>query len=112
LRNTLERAALLCDGTVLEVNHITQALRAGRRHGTSIATPGANDADFRRQSAPGPLPQVPAAALASPGVLDDAARSLLAELSRTHMGSRAELAAKLGISERSLYRKLKALKLP
>jgi DNA-binding NtrC family response regulator len=35
--------------------------------------------------------------------------AVLREQVRQHRGGRAELAAKLGISERSLYRKLKAL---
>jgi DNA-binding NtrC family response regulator len=37
-----------------------------------------------------------------------AQEELLAQL-RNHRGSRAELAAKLGISERSLYRRLHAI---
>ncbi|MGC1174732.1 helix-turn-helix domain-containing protein [Polaromonas sp.] len=37
------------------------------------------------------------------------AQSALQQLVATHHGSRAELAARLGISERSLYRKLRAL---
>jgi DNA-binding NtrC family response regulator len=36
-------------------------------------------------------------------------RAALRERAAAHQGSRAELAAVLGISERSLYRKLKAL---
>jgi len=36
-------------------------------------------------------------------------RDTLRALAAAHTGSRAELAARLGISERSLYRKLKAL---
>ena len=38
-------------------------------------------------------------------------RSALEERVRHHRGTRAELARDLGLSERSLYRKLKALKL-
>ena len=37
-----------------------------------------------------------------------AVRAALQQLLKEHQGSRAELAQKLGISERSLYRKLKA----
>jgi len=36
---------------------------------------------------------------------------VLQDLVNTHVGSRAELAAQLSISERSLYRKLKAMQL-
>jgi DNA-binding NtrC family response regulator len=41
--------------------------------------------------------------------LRDIELAVLLEQVRQHRGGRAELAAKLGISERSLYRKLKAL---
>jgi transcriptional regulator with PAS, ATPase and Fis domain len=47
----------------------------------------------------------------TPGALKSAERAALGEMLKTHPGSRAELAAKLGISERSLYRKIKSLKL-
>ena len=42
--------------------------------------------------------------------LKDAQRAALAKLVEAHDGSRAELARHLGISPRSLYRKLKGLK--
>jgi len=42
--------------------------------------------------------------------LKAAETATLQALAQAHQGSRAELAARLGISERSLYRKLKALK--
>lgn len=90
LRNLLERAALLCDGDTLEVAHIDQALRSGRR--------------------PSPRDNVP---VRSPVMLKDALKTAesttLQALTQAHQGSRAELAVKLGISERSLYRKLKAI---
>ena len=89
LRNLLERAALLCDGQVLEAGHVREALQSGRR-------PPA------RASASAATPP-PAASLAS---LEKAA---LQQALATHQGSRAELAARLGISERSLYRRLKGL---
>lgn len=92
LRNLLERASLLCDGQTLQAAHIQQALMSGRR-----------PPDARRRAAP-------AAGTASrPGALQVMAQSALQQLVATHHGSRAELAARLGISERSLYRKLKAL---
>lgn len=92
LRNLLERASLLCDGQTLQAAHIQQALMSGRR-----------PPDARRHAAP-------AAGTASrPGALQEMAQSALQQLVATHHGSRAELAARLGISERSLYRKLRAL---
>ncbi len=91
LRNLLERAALLCDGDVMDADNIQQALDAGRR--TVPAPP----------SAPIALGATATESLAG------MERSLLLQALADHRGSRAELAAKLGISERSLYRKLKAL---
>jgi transcriptional regulator with PAS, ATPase and Fis domain len=92
LRNLLERATLLCDGAVITEAHVQQALQSGRRT---------------------PLAPIPTAAPAAPtattqplrAAQDQALRQLVAE----HTGSRAELAARLGLSERSLYRRLKAL---
>lgn len=91
LRNLLERAMLLCDGDVLDAEHIRQALATGRR----------------------PLPaqrshaSVPVAD--AHGDLRSLESAALREAVARHTGSRAELARRLGISERSLYRKLKAL---
>lgn len=101
LRNLLERAALLCDGDTLEVAHVEQALLSGRR--PSVA--------------PRADPQAAAVDRAStmdritlaPGALKTIERAALQQLLAGHQGSRADLAQKLGISERSLYRRLKAL---
>lgn len=97
LRNLLERAALLCDGTTLNASHIEQALLSGRRR--LSAAPDAQALAHQ------------ANALArEPVTLRSAQHKALAELVEEHRGSRQELARQLGISERSLYRKLKALK--
>jgi DNA-binding NtrC family response regulator len=113
LRNLLERAALLCDGAVLETSHITQALDSGRGYGASRSptsvrlvqhTPSTS-MTVHDASNPETLQRV-----AAPGALNAAALAALSELTQSHTGSRADLANKLGISERSLYRKLKALK--
>ena len=100
LRNLLERTALLCDGDTLEATHVQQALLSGRRPATGL--PG--------------RPRVGEAAswglatiTPAPGALQAMERAGLQQLVARHQGSRAELAAQLGISERSLYRKLKAL---
>ncbi len=92
LRNLLERASLLCDGQTLQAAHIQQALMSGRR-----------PPDARRHGSPA------ASTAPRPGALQVMAKSALQQLVAAHHGSRAELAARLGISERSLYRKLKAL---
>ncbi len=93
LRNLLERAALLCDGETLQIDHVRLALESGRRP----VRPAAPVAE-----APATAGTVPAAA-----ALAEMERQLLQQALAEHRGSRAELAARLGISERSLYRKLK-----
>ena len=116
LRNLLERSALLCDGNTLEASHVTQALQSGRRSrlattpGLAVSTPvdasaAPNDTPARlTTTAQTPTP------VAVPGALASVAQAALREIALAHNGSRAELAERLGISERSLYRKLKALK--
>jgi len=101
LRNLLERSALLCDGANLDVTHIEQALRSGRR-----PTPVRNDDSRAANTASAASSSAPAA---TPGALKSVELAALAEMVRANPGRRSELAAKLGISERSLYRKLKAI---
>lgn len=101
LRNLLERATLLCDGDTVEGVHIQKAVDTGiwvrpARH------------------SPTPLVLQPAASssvatVASGSSLKSLERDTLRALAAAHTGSRAELAAQLGMSERSLYRKLKVL---
>ena len=100
LRNLLERSALLCDGDTLEATHVQQALLSGRRPAAGLPNRPrvAQDASW-----------VQTAITPTPGALQAMARAGLQQLVAMHRGSRAELAAQLGISERSLYRKLKAL---
>jgi len=102
LRNLLERSALLCDGDVLEASHVELALLTGRRARLGSAAPPDGLVDLE------PVLAVP---LASPGALKSAERVALHNMVKAHPGSRAELAAQLGISERSLYRKLKNIQL-
>lgn len=97
LRNVLERASLLCDGDMIEPMHIERALNPdmpwhARPTAASVGAPLASAGEGR------PLRDIESDAL-------------VAQLQQ-HQGSRAELAAKLGISPRSLYRKLKALGTP
>jgi two-component system response regulator HydG len=94
LRNVLERAALLTDGDTVEAAQVEQALAVGRR---LHAGPAAQPRAAWPPSAPSGQP------------LRDAERETLAAMLAEHRGSRAELARRLGISERSLYRKLRAL---
>jgi DNA-binding NtrC family response regulator len=112
LRNLLERAALLCDDQRIELAHIEQALETCR---PASMTPGPPAGPERGRSPqpeslseflPAPLPQ---AAATAGGTLKALELEALRDQLRRHHGSRAELASRLGISERSLYRKLRAL---
>jgi DNA-binding NtrC family response regulator len=93
LRNVLERAALLADGTSIEPVHVERALGSDE------------PASARRASGPTPPDSLPASA--SDASLRSVERAALQAQLKAHRGSRAELARKLGISERSLYRKLR-----
>ncbi len=96
LRNVLERAALLADGTTIEPVHVAQALGTGPPSPSTAATRGTT---------------APGVAASGPSLRQAERNALLAQLA-VHRGSRAELARALGISERSLYRKLRALQVP
>lgn len=93
LRNVLERAALLADGASIEAVHIERALGADTPPTAARASVAA---PHRRL----PVPAVDTS-------LRSLERAALQEQLKLHRGSRAELARKLGISERSLYRKLR-----
>ena len=91
LRNLLERTALLCDGDTLDVGHVQQALLLGQRPATK-----ADKTTSAQLMTP------------APGALQAIEHAALHQMVASHQGSKAELAAKLGISERSLYRKIKS----
>ncbi len=99
LRNLLERTSLLCDGDTLGVRHLARALSAGVRRPT-----------FHRDGHALQPAGVVAVTPDPASTLKDAQRAALAQRVKAHSGSRAELAQHLGISPRSLYRKLKGLK--
>lgn len=104
LRNLLERASLLCDGSTIEVGHVQQALQSGRR---PALRPDAQP--ITRSGASRPASKPAEAADHSLQAMEQAA---LQQVVASHTGSRAELATRLGISERSLYRKIKGLNKP
>ncbi|MBB5460842.1 sigma-54-dependent Fis family transcriptional regulator [Paraburkholderia sp. Cpub6] len=85
LRNALERANLLADGGVIRAEHLPQAVR-GRASG------GGQDSL--------------AVGVGLSRKLTDAE---LARAAAQFRGKRSELAAQLGLSERTLYRRLKAI---
>ena len=93
LRNVLERAALLADGTTIDPVHVERALGTD----APASGPRASGAD----ASEGP------SVLASDASLRSVERAALQAQLKAHRGSRSELARKLGISERSLYRKLR-----
>lgn len=87
LRNVIERAALLAEGSVIDVRHLPDSFEADGTAGEGdVATEGL---------------------VGSPLVL--AQRDALRAAVRSHRGSRRELAERLGLSERTLYRKLRDL---
>jgi two-component system response regulator HydG len=92
LRNVLERASLLCDGEEIGTQHLDQEVCA-------VCAGPARNVQADGQPADGE------AAVD----LEEAQRQVLARVVRNHTGSRQELARKLGISERTLYRRLRAL---
>ncbi len=97
LRNVLERATLLCDGDKIQLDHlpaeVVAAAAAGRKVGAGETAGCADSAG----AAPTPtLAQLEDAAL----------RRRLA----AHSGNRKTLATELGISERTLYRKLRIMR--
>ena len=94
LRNVLERAALLADGHSIEPVHVERAL----------------DADVALSWGDIPRTKPPLATVPTNGsTLRSVERAALQAQLKAHRGSRAELAQKLGISERSLYRKLREI---
>ncbi|HNB45495.1 MAG TPA: sigma 54-interacting transcriptional regulator [Burkholderiaceae bacterium] len=101
LRNVLERAALLTDGPSIEAAQIEQALALSARHAGSPPPLPATANESARTAARQP----PAA------TLRDAEQAALRAALAEHSGSRAELAQHLGISPRTLYRKLRELDL-
>jgi DNA-binding NtrC family response regulator len=114
LRNLLERTALLCDGEVMGAVHLDAALGsasgAPRQGGLAAVALAGGEGACPEAAGAAPLPALPGAvAVDRPPSLHELALSALRERVRQHSGSRAELAQQLGISERSLYRKLKAL---
>lgn len=95
LRNVLERATLLCDGDELDRLHIERAIAASPLRAAALESP---------------VPARTSAIASKNGLsLREIERAALQEQLAAHQGNRSALAAQLGISERSLYRKIKTL---
>ena len=97
LRNVLERAALLADGNSIDPVHVERALDSGVTLAPIRTTYATHTA----------LPEPPASGAVSS--LRNIERAALQAQLKAHRGSRAELAQQLGISQRSLYRKLREI---
>ncbi len=87
LRNIVERASLLAGGDTIDVKHLPEYV--GGTAGRAVVDDGTSTHE------------------ASP--LLHAEREALRQALRAHRGNRRELAARLGLSERTLYRKLRGL---
>lgn len=90
LRNLLERASLMCDGEEIDIEHLDAELR------TCTTLADSSDTDEQRQRSADSAPR-----------WDDIERRSFLQVVQAHRGSRKALAEKLGISERTLYRKLR-----
>jgi DNA-binding NtrC family response regulator len=109
LRNVLERAALLTDDAVIEAAQVEWALAVGTRRAPRAAA----RADVACLADGAVLGAAPVAALAPalPQPLREAEREALRAALAAHRGSRQALARSLGLSLRTLYRKLRELDL-
>ncbi|WP_068804743.1 sigma-54 interaction domain-containing protein [Thauera phenolivorans] len=98
LRNVLERASLMCDGEQVGVEHLPMELTASARGELP-------DEDV----VPRLHPTFHRAAEEDALDLEEVQRQALMRAVRSHRGSRRDLARRLGISERTLYRRLREL---
>jgi len=92
LRNVLERATLLCDGDLILPEHLPEELHQ---------TPQPSLSGTARQGAESVLPGQ---------TLEEVERAVLLQRLAAHHENRKALAAELGISERTLYRRLRLLR--
>ena len=92
LRNLLERASLMCDGDTIAVRHLPDEVLAIRQ-----PVPEAHGATEARAPA------------GAPATWKDIGRETLRAILERHQGSRRDLARRLGISERTLYRRIREL---
>ncbi len=96
LRNRLERAALLCDLQSIEPEHLKMDL--------GVYEPASDEKNIEGDIGNRPrfLPRVIMS-------LEELEKTYLAQVVETYQGDKVSLARELGISERTLYRKLKEL---
>jgi DNA-binding NtrC family response regulator len=113
LRNVLERASLLCDGDIIKPEHLPEEVQFAAGRGTTMlaadGAKGAMPADSQSFAA-GSGEVAGTAAMARVPTLSQLENHVLRERLGAHRGNRKALAAELGISERTLYRKLRGLR--
>jgi DNA-binding NtrC family response regulator len=110
LRNVLERASLLCDGDAIHPEHLPEEVRFAVERGAYYSSASAEQAarpdremgTSTRGASTVPVPQLP--------TLSQLESAVLRQRLAAHRGNRKALAAELGISERTLYRKLRSLR--
>lgn len=113
LRNVLDRARLYADDGVVRPEHLPPDL--GARGGSGSGSGSSNSGDVQPATRLHAGPPTSSASHAAPPThlpLRTRASASDAELSRLaqgYTGTRRELAAAVGLSERTLYRRLKAL---
>lgn len=103
LRNVLERASLLCDGEMIQPAHLPAEVQDAAGRSTGKVGAGETAVPVRPAA---PKPASPGASATLSEIEDAALRERLTH----HRGNRKALAAELGISERTLYRKLRSLR--
>ena len=96
LRNIMERAALLSDGTVIERAHVERSISTESKSNLPLR-------HFSQKTEVSETSQQPGRSL------QEVERDELLRQLEYHQGNRTELARKLGISERTLYRKVRLL---
>jgi DNA-binding NtrC family response regulator len=98
LRNIMERASLLCDADELCPEHLPDEVRIGEVSNFSAINGGGNGSSSSD-------------AVAVSASWDEIQLQTLREVVAAHRGTRQELARKLGISVRTLYRRLAEAKI-
>ncbi len=104
LRNVLERATLLCDGNAIQPEHLPAEVLAAATEHEEVGA-GATAQHGQQTALPAAAQRSSMQTLAQ--LEDEALRLRLA----AHHGNRKALATELGISERTLYRKLRNIRI-
>ncbi|MDO9599619.1 MAG: tripartite tricarboxylate transporter substrate-binding protein, partial [Azoarcus sp.] len=110
LRNVLERASLMCDGEVIGPEHLAEEV-VDQTFSQTSSLPASSSPTSSAHWAPDSEGVVRGHPAEGDSVLDldQVQREALLQVVRRHHGSRRDLARKLGLSERTLYRRLRAL---